>query len=536
MGPLRLSRLWELVAHAPPLVLGLWVGLAAITVAVLVLRHSRWGQSHPLRKCLFLSLLAHLLLVGYATTVPVVFSPLSGAGEATVLVTVDEERESTPVAEEPPEPSSAPPADVAAAPPVKEPIAPPEPVAPPQEPSEFAATTDEPEAIPQRLPEDATQAAERLPSPARVPAPYQLRMAANRGVEGQKRGATESSEQAVQAALRWLASHQAPSGAWIASQFGAGHEQRILGRDRGGAGAGADTGMTGLALLAFLAAGHTTQSGDYRDNVARGLQFLLASQGADGNLAGGASDFAAMYCHAMATLALSEAAGMTADPQLREPVRRALDYTLGMQNPTTGGWRYHRGDDGDTSQLGWQLMALKSGQLLGLPIPESAWQGARRYLRTVSSGMHGGLAAYRPGQRPSFAMTAEALLCRQLLGLSADSATASEAADHLLRELPGQSEPANLYYWYYGTMALYQLQGPQWPEWNAALQQTLLARQCSEGPDAGSWDTNTLWGGYGGRVYTTAIATLSLKVYYRYLPLLGREPQRAAAVAQRPSP
>ena len=40
-----------------------------------------------------------------------------------------------------------------------------------------------------------------------------------------------------------------------------------------------------------------------------------------------------------------------------------------------------------------------------------------------------------------------------------------------------------------------------------------------DGPQAGSWDTNDLWGGYGGRVYTTALATLTLEVYYRFLPL-----------------
>ena len=36
---------------------------------------------------------------------------------------------------------------------------------------------------------------------------------------------------------------------------------------------------------------------------------------------------------------------------------------------------------------------------------------------------------------------------------------------------------------------------------------------------AGSWDPDTVWGGYGGRVYTTAMAALCLEVYYRYLPL-----------------
>jgi hypothetical protein len=355
-----------------------------------------------------------------------------------------------------------------------------------------------------------------------IPEIYQLRVAPNRSQQIQKHGGSDETEQAVRAALKWLADNQAPSGAWIAKDHGAGDERIIQGRDRRGAGADADTGMTGLALLTFLAAGHTHHEGKYQATVARGLDYLMAMQADDGNLAGVARDYAAMYCHAMATIALSEAYAMTGDSRLREPVRRAVAYTLSMQNPTTGGWRYKRGDDGDTSQLGWQLMALKSAQLAGIAVPQSAWQGAARYLQRVSSGSYGGLGSYRPGERTSFAMTAEALVCRQFLGLPPNSPTAKEAGDYLLRELPGESNPPNLYYWYYGTLSMYQLQGSHWQRWNEALQRTLLASQRKDGTVAGSWDTNTLWGGYGGRVYTTSMATLSLEVYYRYLPIYER--------------
>ena len=64
----------------------------------------------------------------------------------------------------------------------------------------------------------------------------------------------------------------------------------------------------------------------------------------------------------------------------------------------------------------------------------------------------------------------------------------------------------------------------EWEQrWNEALQAELLARQRWDGSAAGSYDPDDLWGGYGGRVYSTALATLSLEVYYRYLPLHGRE-------------
>ncbi|HEY1784931.1 MAG TPA: hypothetical protein VGG30_05250, partial [Pirellulales bacterium] len=49
-----------------------WSGLVALTLALLVLMRTRWGQSHPLRKCIVLSLVAHLLLGIYTTTVNIV--------------------------------------------------------------------------------------------------------------------------------------------------------------------------------------------------------------------------------------------------------------------------------------------------------------------------------------------------------------------------------------------------------------------------------------------------------------------------------
>jgi hypothetical protein len=209
---------------------------------------------------------------------------------------------------------------------------------------------------------------------------------------------------------------------------------------------------------------------------------------------------------------------MTDDRRLEGPVRRAVMYTVTAQNQTTGGWRYNVGDEGDTSQLGWQLMALKSAELAGIPMPAHTRQGAIRYLESVSSGRFGGLAAYRPVESPSRPMTAEALACRHFLGIPPDSLMAKEAANYMLAELPGESE-ANFYYWYYATLALSQTQGDAWQRWNAALQRELLARQRSSGKLGGSWDPNTVWGGYGGRVYATALAALSLEVYYRFMPL-----------------
>ncbi len=90
-----------------------------------------------------------------------------------------------------------------------------------------------------------------------------------------------------------------------------------------------------------------------------------------------------------------------------------------------------------------------------------------------------------------------------------------EAVRYVMSVKPGTG-PRNLYYWYYATVALSQLDCNEWPEWNRALQGDLLKTQGRHGPHAGSWEPNTVWGSVGGRVYTTAMATLCLESYYRY--------------------
>jgi hypothetical protein len=89
---------------------------------------------------------------------------------------------------------------------------------------------------------------------------------------------------------------------------------------------------------------------------------------------------------------------------------------------------------------------------------------------------------------------------------------------YLLDHQPRLSE-LNLYYWYYGTLAMYQYGGKPGERWNAAVRDPLIDQQVADGDNAGSWDPNGPWGRYGGRLYSTAVATLTLEVYYRLLPL-----------------
>jgi len=229
---------------------------------------------------------------------------------------------------------------------------------------------------------------------------------------------------------------------------------------------------------------------------------------------------------------------------LRVYVERAVKYTVDSQDPVNGGWRYQPADRGDMSQFGWQVMALKSAELAGITIPGETRAGMIRFLRSCAKGEHLGLASYRPSDRPTETMTAEALSCRYFLGIQQDERAIHEATSYLGQQLPAGGQ-ANLYYWYYGTIGLFQAQSVPasssqqansdvWPQWNQALQQQLLARQERIGDDAGSFAPDTVWGSYGGRVYTTALAALCLEVYYRYLPIYERGPVAAAATRNVP--
>jgi hypothetical protein len=350
-----------------------------------------------------------------------------------------------------------------------------------------------------------------------------LRSEEQRGEAAQAFGGSPESEAAVELSLQWLAKNQSAGWYWEAAAHGGGSQQRPEARDFGYVGRNADTGITGLALLAFLGHGHTYEKGDYTTNVERGLKWLIAQQGADGSLTGRAGINDAIYCHAIATFALAEAYAMRTDDAtgswLRGPVERAIEYTLSHRTPD-GSWRYDPKTEqsGDMSIFGWQLMALKSAELGGVAIPEDVRQKLVQFLMQRSSGTHRGLASYRLREQPTPAMTAEALFCKQILGMSRDNPASQEAVNYIGRSPPHISR-LNYYYWYYGTLAMYQYGGQPWEEWNAALRDLLVQEQRKAGPLAGSWDPRDVWGPYGGRVYSTAMATLCLEVYYRYLPL-----------------
>ncbi len=359
---------------------------------------------------------------------------------------------------------------------------------------------------------------------AEVPESYQLRNFRNRRNMARKYGGSEESEEAVERSLKWLSAQQSPFGFWDAEKYDSGLVRfDEEGNDRHYAGRDADAGITALIVLAYLGAGYTHEEGQYTKQVESALRWLVKQQRTDGYLGGSATTHARMYCHGMATFAIAEAYAMQSTKNkndfLRGPVLDAVKYILDQQNPNDGGWRYRKREVGDMSMFGWQLMALKSAENAGIKMLPHVKSRMIKFLKDRSLGPKKGLAAYRQNDlKPTPAMTAEAFFSKQIIGIKRTSPASIEAVEYLLQHLPKRSE-TDLYYWYYGTLGMYQFGGRPWQRWNISLRDMLISRQRVSGSLAGSWDPEGKWGKYGGRLYSTALSTLCLEVYYRFLPI-----------------
>jgi hypothetical protein len=261
---------------------------------------------------------------------------------------------------------------------------------------------------------------------------------------------------AVLQGLRWLARHQNEDGSWDADGF-AGHCGKIIRGTCGGPGyPDYDTGLTGLSLLAFLGAGYTHLARDTFDGVCfgnvvkKGVKWLVSMQDSDGCV-GGRSSPKCMYNHAIATLALCEAYGMTESPVLLEPARKAVDFLVEAQNPRKG-WRYTaRSGDNDTSVTGWCVMALKSAELSSIPVPRAAYEGARTWLDEVTS--EDGRVGYNAkgtgqvvveGKNGHYAdhdaLAAIAVMSRIFIDRNRADPRLRAGAELLVRDLPARSE------------------------------------------------------------------------------------------------
>ncbi len=340
-------------------------------------------------------------------------------------------------------------------------------------------------------------------------------------------GGSKASEAAVAKGLKWLALHQSPEGCWSLDGYNL-HARESVNSNRyvndasQGKGQKNDTAGAAFGLLPYLAAGIThkpsgrPQDDQYVKTVQRALNYLMTKQGKDGEFPGG------MYAHGLATITMCEAFGLTADPMLKKHAQAAINYIIKSQDPAGGGWRYQPRQGGDTSVVGWQVMALKSGQMSGLNVPKITLDLTEKYLTSCESTDYGGYG-YVPGSGETPTMSAVGLLCRQYLGTPRRNPGLRNGVEKLQKTPPSGT---NIYYEYYATQVFHHMGGDYWDFWNGddkakrpGMRDILVKRQ----EPNGSWDPrNDVHSGAGGRIMQTSLSLLTLEVYYRHLPLYQR--------------
>jgi hypothetical protein len=398
-------------------------------------------------------------------------------------------------------------------------------------------------------------------------------------------GPTVPIDKAVRHGLLWLCRHQNPDGSWSPRSM---HERcdpktpcldpKIAVNDH------YDEGLTSLAVLAFLGAGFTHTSDLYLvdpfdakryragDVVKKGLQWLRDRQNPDGSFS---RDRAFLYNEALATMALSEAYGMTGAKYWLAPAQRGVEFVERAQRPSPAsptakwGWRYgsrddvereigsatdadrlHQLYDADTSVTTWCVMALKSAQLSRLTVDDGSLAGALEFAKfvTADDGNVGYLDRGTAGATLSgpfsesfdyhpTTMCALGMCIRIFAAHDPSDPILDRSASRIVADLPTASKDKksiDYYYWYYASLALNQLDGPDsprksgkyWNPWNKAMVEALLSLQdgtqksCREG----GWIMNDRWSSASGAgaIYATAMSVLTLEVYYRYPNAFGR--------------
>jgi hypothetical protein len=206
---------------------------------------------------------------------------------------------------------------------------------------------------------------------------------------------------------------------------------------------------------------------------------------------------------------------MTGDMQLAAEAQEAIRFIIAAQHPS-GGWRYFPGQAGDTTVLGWQWMALRSGELAGLFVPADTWQRARHFLDSVAADGGAAYGYQQPARQPT--PTAIGLACRLYGDWSRYDARMVQGAEWLAAAGPSMDD---MYYNYYAAQVLHHSDSPHWPAFRQLLRDRLKASQAPGGHEAGSWYFPDVHTQPGGRLCDTALVLLILELEHRRLPLFG---------------
>ena len=358
-------------------------------------------------------------------------------------------------------------------------------------------------------------------APAQLPSVVPLILAARISVEQrakaiQVNGGKPEDEESVLRGLRWLVANQNADGSW------------------GVGGGPLMAAMTGFSILSLVGHGETPKSPEFGPAVQKAIDWVMANGGVNAGRLSMEREFGqqGVYAHAIMTYALSEYYSMSKDERVVDLLKQAVGYIVEGQGPD-GGWMYsYDKTESDTSVSGWQIQALKAAHVSRLDIAgvDAALDKAMDNLQRVR-GRNGGFG-YRNATQEKYSLTGVGVLCAYFWKQEKDKmvrdgieymlghSTKSKLKDQYF-PVDYKGEKADLYAWYYNTLACAFVGGKAWETWNGLIQSQLTRNQS---PD-GSWPTLAGKSAGGeiqrstsitGQLYRTNLCILMLEVYYRY--------------------
>lgn len=280
-------------------------------------------------------------------------------------------------------------------------------------------------------------------------------------------------------------------------------------------------GVTGMALMAFLASGEDPNFGLYSKQIRKAVKSIIKSQNASTGYMGHS-----MYHHGFAMLALAEAYGSVDDRNLWTDADKGKSRSIGaalelavraavtsQKKNSFGGWRYSPdSNDADTSVSGAVLVGLLAARNAGIEVPDEAIDRAISYYQSMTS--NSGQVAYAGGlggfdesmARISIGSLVYAVARRK------DLPQYKATLEYLKQRLETPPNSYREYTAYYQAQALFQGDFPTWEKWNKLLVRNFKQQQQADGSFQGDF----------GPPIATSLSLLALALNYRFLPIYER--------------
>jgi hypothetical protein len=311
-------------------------------------------------------------------------------------------------------------------------------------------------------------------------------------------------------------------------------------------------------------------AGKFRHSLLRGLESLLATMTVEGDF-NYQPDYIwhQSYGRPIAMQALAEGFATTGDERFRIGAERILAREFSLMNER-GGWRYslqREVPEVDSSVSAWVVFAIKAAEKSGIRVPRLLWEGPYMAFDVLTErvpqkgpyeewvekvGDYGidvgkgkedylfqsGYTDARGG--PSRATTPIGLMSRILMGWRRTHPFCIGSANYIVKNYmqsfeifgePGKEDWSKagrftpksdwtMYNYYYCTLAMHQMGGKYFYDWNRRISRVMPFFQKKKGCERGSWPG---WNvdGQDGWIYATCMGVLTMETYYRYAPILS---------------